>query len=224
MSGNKLGLCIDDRANECAKQGNGLIRVLAVTGIIAVIVAVVVITGCATPPTSQQIDATITAITNSTVYAEIVEAIDKKLDEPSGSDSPAKSGADDIDLSTVAWDGFDIRPWPVTTKVSASIGAKIVVAYDKANAWPPGRGELNGNLWVIANINGKWRASTCEWLKHGQTVKERKCLASDHVNSSAWSGWRAKSGDTLYLAVSGLCRDPARNVSERSQFQKVRVP
>jgi hypothetical protein len=218
-------LNIDEVSYQASGEGVGLIRVLAIGSIIMFCEVLAILQfGCATSPTSEQIDQTISAITNSNVYAEIVEAIENKIDEPAGSDSPAKNGADDIDLSTVAWDGCDIRKWPVTTTVSASIGSKIVVSFDKANAWPPGRGELNGNLWVIANVGGKWRAATCEWLKHGQTVKERKCLASDHVQSSAWGGWKAQSGDTLYLAVSGLCRDPARNVSERSQFQKVKVP
>lgn len=142
------------------------------------------------------------------------------------------SGKDDIDLSTVAWDGADIRQWPVTTKLSAGVSKNTVTLnYDKAGVWPnvgkkaTDGGPITANAWVIANINGTWRAATWEWLRPGQQSKAARSVAGDHVKKGSWgSGWRPKSGETVYMAVSGLCRDNTRNVAERSQFQKVVWP
>ncbi|NLF96499.1 MAG: hypothetical protein GX569_07155 [Candidatus Riflebacteria bacterium] len=146
--------------------------------------------------------------------------------------APKSSGKDDIDLSQVAWDGHDIRNWPVTSNLSAGVvGGKVNLKHDKANTWPDvGKkasdgGPVTGNAWVIAKINGQWRAATWEWLRKGQQSKAATSIAGDHVKRGTWpKDWRPSPGETIYIAVSGLCRDKTRNVSERSQFKKVVWP
>lgn len=151
--------------------------------------------------------------------------------EPGQPIPPAQTG-DAIDLASVAWDGFDIRAWPVTIDLDAAvIGSTVRLAQSGTRTWPDaGKRASDGrvlvaNAWVIAKIGDQWRAATWEWMAQNQQSKASKAVAGDHVKRSAWPvNWRPASGETIYLAVSGLCRDAARNVQERSAFREVVWP
>ena len=139
------------------------------------------------------------------------------------------SSADALDLSGVAWDGLDISAWPITTDLQASRNGNTVNLINTGTSKWPDAGKratdgrvVTGNAWVIANIGGRWRAATWEWLVVGQQSKAASSVAGDHIKKAAWpSDWKPKPGEKIYLAVSGLCRDQYRNVSERSQFVEV---
>jgi hypothetical protein len=139
---------------------------------------------------------------------------------------------DEIDLATVAWDGADVRGWEITHDLTASIGGSTVrLSQTATRDWPDvgkraskdGR-TLIGNAWVIARVNGVWRAATWEWMVQGQQSKGRSALSHEKIQSRAWAGWSAQSGDTVYLMLSGLCRDNTRNIAARTPAVKVRVP
>jgi len=139
------------------------------------------------------------------------------------------AAGDEIDLAMVTWDGLDISGWAVTTDLRASrSGDKMMLSNSGTSSWKDvgsrtkdGR-VVVGNAWVIAKINGEWRAATWEWLVVGQQQKAASAVAGDHIKKSTWGNdWRPSPGEELYFAVSGLCRDSARNNHERSPFVRV---
>lgn len=163
------------------------------------------------------------------VQAKIEEIVDKYVVDGvvvvKDKKQPA-AGADDIDLTTVIFDHYNVTDWPITSELQPGAFLPMIeLRYDKANVWP-GRDGVNANPWIIAEIDGAWRAATWEWLMTGQTVKDwRGKVFGDHIKRAAWpNNWMPKSGDTIYLMVSGLCRDSKRNVQERTQALKVIVP
>jgi len=128
------------------------------------------------------------------------------------------------ELSTVTWLHANVRDWPQTAQMTASIsGGQIRFPYDKASVWPvatsgTGKG-TNANVWAIVQIAGKWYAATWEWLRKGQTSKPVGCLdgsKGDHFKVSPLDKWHPKSGERFYLMVSGHARSTGRNVKERS--------
>lgn len=144
---------------------------------------------------------------------------------PAAGDWPAE-------LADVKWLHANVRDWPATAQMTASIsGGQIRFPYDKSDAWPvatsgTGKG-TNANVWAIVQISGKWFAATWEWLRKGQTSKPVGCLdgsKGDHFKVSPLNNWRPKSGDQFYLMVSGHARSTGRNVEERSNVFKVTWP
>jgi hypothetical protein len=144
---------------------------------------------------------------------------------PAAGDWPAE-------LADVKWLHANVRDWPATAQMTASIsGGQIRFPYDKSDAWPvatsgTGKG-TNANVWAIVQISGKWFAATWEWLRKGQTSKPVGCLdgsKGDHFKVSPLNKWRPKSGERFYLMVSGHARTAARNVQERSNPYKVTWP
>jgi hypothetical protein len=150
---------------------------------------------------------------------------------PSVPPQPTQPGAavDEIDLSTVTWDHADVSRWPITSALSLTSPMTrdvINMAFDKSSVWPANGDGLNANPWIIANIAGKWRAATWEWLRKGQASKSLKGdkTFGNHIKKSAWpTNWEPAKGETVYLMVSGLARDKQRNAQERTQALKVIV-
>lgn len=145
--------------------------------------------------------------------------------QPAPSDWPAE-------MADVTWLHANVRDWPATAKMTASISSgQIHFPYDKANAWPVATSGVeagtNANVWAIVNVGGQWYAATWEWLRKGQTSKEVGCLngaKGDHFKVAPLNKWRPKSGEQFYLMVSGHARASGRNVQERSNPVKVKWP
>lgn len=134
---------------------------------------------------------------------------------------------DEIDLSTVTWDHTDVSGWPITHTVTITKFTKdrITWKYDSVPKWDAKDG-LHANPWIIANIGGKWRAATWEWLRPGQSDKNMggDKTFGNHIKKSAWpSDWDPAKGETVYFFVSGLARDSKRNSKERTNVIKVVV-
>jgi len=128
----------------------------------------------------------------------------------------------------VKWLHPDVSAWPVTSDLSVSVGAsRITLDYDKANVWPAREeagATVNANPWVVAEINGKWYAGTWEWMRFGQTVKNR-VINGGHVKRSPMDGdWEPERGQRIGIFVSGLIRGRTRNVSERTELFWVEWP
>lgn len=144
---------------------------------------------------------------------------------PAPADWPAE-------LSTVTWLHANVRDWPATAKMTASIsGGQIRFPYDKADVWPVASSGVekgtNANVWTIAKIGGQWFAGTWEWLRKGQTSKPVGCLdgsKGDHFKVAPLNNWKPKSGERFYVMVSGHARSTGRNVKERSDPVEVVWP
>ena len=126
------------------------------------------------------------------------------------------------DLSGVVWLHTDVSGWAETGSLrSVTVsGGVISLDYDKADVWPARNhagANVNANPWIFVDVGGTWHAATFEWLRRGQTSKPVKVVAGDHIEQAPLKSFRPRSGETYGFMVSGLARDSARNVQERTQ-------
>lgn len=156
---------------------------------------------------------------------------------PGPSAAPAQPAAPagwPAELADVTWLHANVRDWPATAQMTASIsGGQIRFPYDKANVWPvatsgTGKG-TNANVWAIVPIAGQWYAATWEWLRKGQTSKptwvlDKSTGKGDHFKVAPLNKWTPRSGERFYLMVSGHARAAGRNVQERSNPSPVVWP
>ncbi len=125
----------------------------------------------------------------------------------------------------LTWLHTNVSGWPATAMIESVTvsGSQISFPYTHARVWPAhptykatDGGDMNGNVWVIAEVGGRWYAVTWEWLKVGQSSKHRASLAYDHIKRGEFANWRPQSGDRIGFMVSGFARSAHRTVQERS--------
>ena len=132
-------------------------------------------------------------------------------------------GGDQFDLSQVTWLHHDVSNWPITSTITGvTIGnPPICFPHSMAGMWPKvqaGGTTVEGNVWVIFQVDGQWYTATWEWLRPGQTCKGLKGsdLAS-HIKVPPGDSWSPKSGETVYFFVSTPARfGPQGPRNERS--------
>jgi hypothetical protein len=143
------------------------------------------------------------------------------------------AGTDELDLSQVTFLHTDISRWAITSRLTnVSIRSdSICLDHTKAGRWPVTlmeTAEVEGNPWIIANINGRWYAATYDWLRPGQICKgvTAQELGVDQIRippmDRSWPGPR--SGDLVGFMVSARARDRLQTVEERTQVVMVRWP
>ena len=163
------------------------------------------------------------------------ESSDDENDSSSDDSDESSSGtdADEIDLSEVTFLHTNVSSWAQTSTItSVTVGAPpICIRHTKAGKWPTiytgGGVAVEGNPWVFAKIGGKWYAATWEWVRPGQTCKERG--AGDfrtHVNGAApLTSWTPKSGERVGFMMSTPARLGAQGPKrERSNVVVVTWP
>ncbi len=143
-----------------------------------------------------------------------------------------------LDLSAVRWLHTNVSNWSVTSNlrnVTFNERGQICLNHDKARVWPSeivpsgGGADLYGNTWVFIwnERDSIWYGATWEWLRPGQVCKSSSSVEGGHIKRGPYtsaSGWKPRSGETLYFMVSGLARGPERNVQMRSRPVKVVWP
>ena len=143
-------------------------------------------------------------------------------------------GDDAIDATGLKWLHADASNWKVSSTVtSVSVSStQICINHTKAGGWPV-RDGLEGNPWIVAQVNGTWYAATYEWLRPGQVCKglgvpnDYPNIASalgPHIKVSPLNNWVPKSGETVYFFVSTFARAGVRSSDERSNIVKVIWP
>ena len=146
-----------------------------------------------------------------------------------GEEEPADGNAVPPDLSGVRWLHTDVSGWSETVSLRSVrvSGGTITLDYDKAKSWP-GRDHagayVNANPWIFVHRDGTWYAGTWEWLRHGQTSKSVRSVNGDHIKKSPLNSFSPRSGERYGFMVSGLARDRARNVRERTNVVMVTWP
>ncbi len=126
--------------------------------------------------------------------------------------------ADAIDPSSVHWLGTNPSSWPVTSRLSVSIGGgKINLNYDAARTWPSKDG-VNANPWVFVNRGGTWYAATFEYLRAGQTSKPTSTVRGDHIKVAPLNNFVPVSGEVYGFMVSTLARGGLRTIDERTNI------
>ena len=125
-------------------------------------------------------------------------------------------------VAGVTWLHADVSTWRQTATLSSVnlSGSSITLNYNKANAWPGVNhvgANVNANPWIfVQKPGGGWYAATWEWMKVGQTTKNKSSVAGDHIKKSPLENFRPVPGEWYGFMVSGLARDSTRNVYERS--------
>lgn len=113
----------------------------------------------------------------------------------------------------------------VTFQTSGSHVTDICFPHTKAGRWKrSGAGE--GNVWVIAQVNGTWYAATWDYIRPGQVCKSASGFTWDdrrdgigaHTKQSPLNTWRPDHGERIGIMVSGFARTSQRTVLERSNI------
>ncbi len=150
---------------------------------------------------------------------------------PSPEDS-ADGGGLEID-GPVQWLDTNISSWPQTATLNARVsGGTLHLRYDKAKVWPTARtrasdgGPLNGNCWILVNVDGTWNAATFDWLRTGQTTKPVGSVrgTGGHIPRAPLNTFVPRSGERYGFMVSTPARGPERTINERSNISMVTWP
>ena len=150
-----------------------------------------------------------------------------KTEEPgdpessTGEEEPSDGNKVPSNFSGVHWLHADVSGWKETGNLSSVkvSGGMITLNYDKARSWPGKNhagANVNANPWIFVYRDGTWYAGTWEWLRHGQTSKSVRSVNGDHIKKSPLNSFSPRSGERYGFMVSGLARDKARNVRERT--------
>jgi len=188
-----------------------------------VLVSVIFLVGCTTD--EQMIrDVIEDYIENTDIPVNPVDPIPAPLPipdiEPAPTPIPEPVPTDTFDLNKVKWLHTNVSGWDITTTLTVSVDDNFLHLDYQGVTWHP-VANLSGNLWVFLKYQDKWYGATCEWLRHNQSVKQKKCVNGDHIKQTPLQNWAPTRGETLYFMVSGLCRDSKRNVQQRSNLYKV---
>jgi len=136
---------------------------------------------------------------------------------------PEPEPEEPIPLDQVTWLHTNVKDWAVTSELrSVNVDSSFIhLDHSKAAEWP-GKNingtELAGNPWIFIQKDGQWYAATWEWLRPGQTRKNRSAVNGDHIKQNPFWDWSPVAGETYGFMVSGLARDGNRNVKERSNI------
>ena len=113
----------------------------------------------------------------------------------------------------------------VTFETSGSHVTDICFPHTKAGRWKrSGAGE--GNVWVIAQVDGTWYAATWDYIRPGQVCKSANGFTWDdrrdgigaHTKQSPLNTWKPDHGEQIGIMVSGFARTSQRTVLERSNI------
>ena len=148
---------------------------------------------------------------------------------PGGSNGAGS--ASPVDLNQVNWLHSDVSGWAQTSKLRVKVNkSTITLSYDKAGIWPGtysiGGATVAANPWIfVPQTDGSgWDGATWEWMKQGQTSKNRSSVAGDHIKKAPLNDFKPVPGQWYGFMVSGLARDRHRNVEERSNVVMVQWP
>lgn len=149
---------------------------------------------------------------------------------------------DEIDPTQITWlspSTTDITHWKVTSTVTDTYvdPRTICVYHTMSGQWPladifhDGNGaNIEGNMLLVAKINGKWYGGGIDWLGQGRTCKGLPAveIGMDQVRVSpmdaSWPG--PKAGDQVGLLVSTPASErlQGRTVNERSNIKLIIWP
>jgi len=151
-----------------------------------------------------------------------IRLVDDEAPDPEPREVPA-------DFAGVTWLHTNVSGWPVTADLrSVRVdGGQICLDYDRAGDWPGVDhvgAFVNANPWIFVWHDNRWYAATWEWMRHGQTCKNRAAVAGDHIKRDPLRDFAPRSGEWYGFMVSGLARDNVRNAEERSQVRMVQWP
>jgi hypothetical protein len=219
-----LGQSIDERAYMVQKEGGGFCRVVSwIFVIIAAIVSLLfamALQGCATPPTTEQIDAYYSAVTNSAAYAEIAAKIEAAKDKP---DVPAieqptpetpipvvvDSAEDAVPFSALQWSYGGWNGSGAKFDGSAVIGGLSVSNSGMSYSWKSGGcesigagggGDYSQTMACLfqKESDGVWRGGKFDWISTSRTTRS---FSNIHGGYHDWNAGRFKAAKEFAFVI-----------------------
>lgn len=132
------------------------------------------------------------------------------------------SMTDAIAPHTIRWLHTDVSSWAITSQITRVAWGRenLTVDHTMAGRWPVTDG-IEGNPWIIAQVNGQWYAATYEWLRSGQVTKGITAEnIGPHTKRPPLEAWRPVPGEQVGFLVSTPARDGQRTANERSNIVK----
>jgi len=132
------------------------------------------------------------------------------------------------DFSDVTWIDPDISSWRQTAQMSANVsGSRLIINDSKRNVWPRRFHSIlrsdccNRSLWVFIKFEGRWYATTFEFMRFGQTDKIADTVRGRQIKRAPFqrSGfeWRPAKGEVYGFMTSGMARFNFDNVNVRER-------
>jgi len=195
---------LDDDAHESMNEGRGvslLMSILAGLLFAVGLLGFLFFPGCATPPTTQQIDAFIESVTESEAYAKIYAEIEarvmayedaKKAEKPvaveAGTTTPnagaVDSAGDAVAFSSLQWQyggmkaGGAVLSTPRLSNASCN-GRVYYYKWDVGlSGWGLGNGDAGAICAVFIERDGKWIGGKFDWVSTSRALRELKHLES----------------------------------------------
>ena len=155
---------------------------------------------------------------------------------PQAPPPPQSGGGDQIDPRSISWlspASTDVSGWPITSTVIEVVqyADTICVNHTKAGQWPladvfhDGNGaNIEGNIMIVAQVNGRWYGSGFDWLGEGRTCKHMPAdeYGRDQIRvwpmDASWPGPRPGDRVGFLVSTPSSDRNPVRTVNERSNI------
>lgn len=143
---------------------------------------------------------------------------------------PAPPSTDAIPVDEIIWHHASPAKFAVTAELSdvRFNGRTVTWAATYPDSWPqwqasPDLPFVVGNPWVFAKIEGRWHASTFEWVRAGTQRIDLQWQNDNppfiQAKTAPINAWRPKTGDPVCWMLSTLVRSgikPASSPKERS--------
>jgi hypothetical protein len=136
----------------------------------------------------------------------------------------------EFNLSEVNWLHTNVTNWAETSMITEVniTSNEVAIYHTKAGKWPrtgeifpdDPNGDIEGNAWIFAFVNGRWHGATWEWLRPGQQNKlvEAWEFGEDQIRRSPLDiSWMPRSGDRVGFMMSTPARSNVYTINERSQ-------
>jgi len=131
------------------------------------------------------------------------------------------------DFSDVTWIDPNISSWAQTSRLTVDVrGADLIVDHTKKGIWPVRNHSVvgtccNASIWVFIRHDGRWYASTFEYLRPNQTVKKVVALGGTHIKRppflTSTYNWRPSNGQVYGFMVSGYARFNLNDINVRAR-------
>lgn len=142
--------------------------------------------------------------------------------------SSAVEAAFPNDFSDVTWIDPDVSSWSQTSTITVNVsGSSLQVNGSKKDVWPRRfHSDLkndccNRSLWIFAKYEGRWYATTFEYMRFAQVNKQLEAVRGGQIKRSPFlrSGfeWEPAEGEVYGFMTSGMARFNLNNVNVRER-------
>ncbi len=132
------------------------------------------------------------------------------------------------DFSDVTWIDPDISGWSQTATISVSVEGSILRINDTKKAVWPARFHTilqndccNRSLWIFIKYQGRWYATTFEYMRFNQDIKQSEAVRGGQIKRLPFFGngfeWEPADGEVYGFMTSGMARFNLDNVNVRER-------